>query len=679
MKNKENKLIKTMSEPVEKAVPQLFEAQYTPSYCLINRCTLCLGNLRYKFLNRLMFMTERKPARMKRTSLFVLLAALLTAFAFTGCSNESAVAGLSPDALLEAALSPFDADGLPEYNLYSSGAEEGGENYLDPDAAGLYFYGEFAAEVTALKNASSYALLIPATKRVFEIDIIKAGEGQDISELKELLEARLARKNNGDIANYAPEEQPQLDAAEIFTVGNYAVLAATTDNGAVERIIRERLAETASSADTASNDTSLDETASDGMASGGVTSGDIVDLTSVTDAIAAASEDNAESIDGENRSEIPDLTFVKHVENDVVAIGGSCAEDAVIHIRGGAEEVITHNDHGSFLTSVKLPSSGSAILHVTAEQPGKEESKPYIITAYVRNDVTFITRMGAYHHFYGDYLQSFVMDEVGDFTGATVLSDSQIASAKKNIKGRADYLAELGCKLVYLVVPTPMHIYPEWVPEEYVPYEGERRIDQFEKLATEAGATVINLYDTFMEHKSDEFKIFFRTDTHWTYYGAYLGYLELMKVVSAGWKDAAARTTDEVTFYNEWSNMGDIAEHTESDPSLLREYATFVRFNFDNEFFNDIFYTGTCRLNHSLMSMQITTVNKQRGGLDLPKAYILRDSFGTSIYPFISDAFSSVYWAEMWSYDFSKSKIKSFMPDYFIYVVTERNLGSVIA
>ncbi|MDD4773290.1 MAG: hypothetical protein PHZ09_06750, partial [Eubacteriales bacterium] len=258
-----------------------------------------------------------------------------------------------------------------------------------------------------------------------------------------------------------------------------------------------------------------------------------------------------------------------------------------------------------------------------------------------------------------------------------IFTDTQIESVKKRVAERVSYLAGINCELIYLIIPTPMHVYPELVPDRFPLNTGITRTEQFETAVTESGAVVINLYELFTEHKNDEFKIFHKTDTHWTQYGAYLGYLELLSYVSEKWPDATPRGEGEVEFYKEQVEIADLAEHTEMDQKLLRENATFMRLLFDTNHDPNIWHPRTNRLNHDLCSHDHVTKSSRAGSL-LPRAYIMRDSFGTPIYALLSDAFESANWKSMWRYDFDKNDISRFKPDYLIYIVTERNIGSIL-
>ncbi|MHB1152232.1 MAG: alginate O-acetyltransferase AlgX-related protein [Eubacteriales bacterium] len=603
-----------------------------------------------------------------KIKIIVLLLFVSAVSSIVSCGTDKVSAVTVPaHELVAAAVAGYNAADVPDSLLFIYGAEAGGDNYLDSDTAGLYFKGEFAADMSELNSLADYAIHMPNTKRVFEIDVFVSKTAEGLATAKGLLESRLEQKNNGDIQSYTPEEVPLLDSAEIYIRGSCAILLATPDNTIARGIIDGMIKTEAVSTDA--------ETAAETAA---VPEGNENEFKSIIEADIGITETETSEDDTAPRSEIPDISVVKHNENYRVLIGGKCAEDAVIHMRGGVTDLIYKPDSGYFLGNIEIPSSGSATVYVTAEQPSLAESEPYIIHVTARTDMNLEERMGAYHRIIGGDYQGFVVDELNDRTGANVLSDKQVKAAENKIADRVNFLNGLDCKLIYFIIPTPMHVYPELVPDRIPLNTGITRTEQFETAAAQAGAVVINLYDLFTEHKNDEYKIYHKTDTHWTQYGAYLGYCELMKYISAAWPDAVARSRDEVEFYKKEVLLGDMAPQIDiGTDTPLRENATFMRLLFDTEFDNKLFSPGTNCLNHDLISSARITRN-DRADKSLPRAYILRDSFGSPIYALVSDAFESTSWRSMWNYDFNKKDISAFDPDYLIYIITERNIGSVI-
>ena len=61
----------------------------------------------------------------------------------------------------------------------------------------------------------------------------------------------------------------------------------------------------------------------------------------------------------------------------------------------------------------------------------------------------------------------------------------------------------------------------------------------------------------------------------------------------------------------------------------------------------------------------------------LPSAIMLRDSYSTHLFPFMSEHFSSLYCEEMWDYSLDYELVARLSPDYIIYIVCERNISSI--
>ncbi|NLE12549.1 MAG: DUF4358 domain-containing protein [Clostridiales bacterium] len=180
--------------------------------------------------------------RFKKFSLILLIIILsVIPVVFVSCSDESSsdvendsvestAVDVDVKSLLTAALAGYTGSDMPELQYYYNDAAEDDDEYLDEGTAGVLFYDDFIADVSLLDSADSYAMAVPAGKRVFEIDVFKAPDSEKLADIKKLLEDRLSVKANGDVLNYTPEEEPMLDGAEVYTAGNFAILVATADN-----------------------------------------------------------------------------------------------------------------------------------------------------------------------------------------------------------------------------------------------------------------------------------------------------------------------------------------------------------------------------------------------------------------------------------------------------------------
>jgi len=212
-------------------------------------------------------------------------------------------------------------------------------------------------------------------------------------------------------------------------------------------------------------------------------------------------------------------------------------------------------------------------------------------------------------------------------------------------------------------------------------------LDNWKKGVTDGGATVIDLTDTMLAHKNDEHKIWHKTDSHWTEYGAYLGYVELMNYIAQKFPDAAPRPSSDFEFYHHEMLIGDIYSRLNLESSDVRETSSYARFKFDPPHFNkdynkghlglDLYTRGRLYIIHDRVSFEHTTNSDMPG--NLPSIYVMRDSFEGPLHAFYTDRFSTATFQGMWGYgNFNVGAISRLDPDYVLYVISERNLKNVL-
>lgn len=602
---------------------------------------------------------------MKKIS--ILLIITLLCGILSACGEDKATAEPATRDMLDAAMALFTDAETNTPSLYYSDAEEGSDNYLDEGVMSYYFLGEYDAEIPELQMVEEYALAMPAGLYAFEIDIFKAKSTSAANEVKALLSRRLDEKakKRGELKNYDAAQVPILDGCEVYTSGKYVILIATGDNSGVKSALSELL----SSDQLASGD--------DGDTASG--SNKIADAVShVNDNLTGGSSVSVGHSQSDDPSEVPVMTITSYSGNDLIILGGSCVEGAKIHVRGEGIDKVFGTDYNSWLVEVQIASEGVTNLSVTQEEPGKGESEPIVVTVQARTDVD-LSNHGVCQVAFGDNMQGHFFGQFADWTGTNLMSDKQVEGVTSRIKDKVDYLSGLGCELVYLIVPNPIAIYPETAPERYERSTADTsRTEQFENAAIEAGATVIDLYDLLLEHRDDEFKIFHKTDSHWTDYGAYWGYTALMDYISESWPDAAPLGIDgNFEFYHEEVIAGDMMTHLEIDNKLLTEYDSFVRWNIPAVSNPHLYKTKSNELVFDPVSGTTTVKNNISEG-ELPTAMIIRDSFSTNMYGYLNNAFSAVYWQSMWDYKFDKGYIERTNPDYYIILIAERNIGNVL-
>ena len=619
---------------------------------------------------------------MKKAFLLWLLAMVLT-LGCVSCSSSSPAADIPAEQLLTAALSRFTEEQQHNPSLYGTALEP-----MDAGYMGYFYRGEYDLEIPETEKIDSYALCVPGGLYPFEIDILRAASDADIKDVKALLDARAEIKagTRGEVNNYDTSWLTVLDSLEVYTTGRYVILLCTHDNAAARAEIKTLLnADWDAESDTLSAGTEAEtEAARPARSMDGETITDFA--SSVDENLLGAEATLPESANTDMslpQSALPVITLTNYSQNDYINLGGTCEKSAVIHIRGNGNDFVFRTDDGNWICEVGIASKGSTTLTVTQEEVGKRESEPITVTAKVRHD---IDRSGngvcqvaigndAQGHFYG---------QKEDWCGTNLLSEKQQEGLVSRIEDKVAFLDKYDCELIYLIVPNPIAVYPESAPYFWKKSEKDTtRTEQFENAAIQAGATVIDLYDVLSEHRNDEFKIFHKTDSHWTEYGAYWGYKTLLDYIHKTWNDAEAMPIDgNLEFYKKRIVGGDMMTHGGIENNLFHETATFVKWLTPAVSNPNVYLTlydePTNQMDFTPVQGRDTVKNRLVKDKKLPTAMIIRDSFSANCYGYLNNSFSEVYWQDMWDYNFDKNYIKETKPDYYIVLVAERNIENIL-
>lgn len=604
---------------------------------------------------------------MKKLLLFLVFVVVMTSL--FGCGETDEVTSEpAPIDLLNAAMGLFTDVESYEPSIYFQGAAEDSDNYLDPGTMSYYFLGEYDVEIPEMSLVDDYACALNTSYIAFEIDIFKAKSAAAAKQVEGLLNKRLEikEKSRGEINNYDPAQLQILDNLEIYTSGKYVFLIATQKNSEAKAKINELFGGDSAVGDKAE----VDET----------TSAAIVDALSHVNKNLGGGDSSVVSVPKKvDASDVPELTVTSFSAVDRVVLGGRCSKGAKIVVKYDETELTFGTDYNSWLCEVELPSDGVTNLYIYQVEEGKSESLPIVVTAQPKPGVDFGPKHGVCQVAVGDNFQGHFFGQIADWCGINLLSDNQIAGVTSRIKEKVDYLAERDCKLVYVIVPNPMRVYPETVPSRYVKSDkSTSRTEQFEQCAQNAGATVVDLFDILNAHRDDEFKIFNKMDSHWTDYGAYFGYYALMEEISKDWEDTKPLEIDgNFEFYTKEVDAGDMMTHLELKNSLIQEVATFGKFLIPAVDKPDYYYNNRNELDFNPVK-NTKTVTNTLSDADLPTAMVIRDSFGTNIYPYLNNAFSEVYYQSMWDYKFNKKYIEQTNPDYYIVLVAERNISNLL-
>ncbi len=372
-----------------------------------------------------------------------------------------------------------------------------------------------------------------------------------------------------------------------------------------------------------------------------------------------------------------ELLFTRFTEGKKGAVlFGKCAMDAEVTVTVEDESVTVESYMGYFsATFENAPLLFNATFTQTIDgepfdEPRTYRAKPEMSKMAYEQEVIASN----------EKFQFFLSKMIPDYEGRNLFSDQEIMSMVDRIEGRLETVHSYDpeAEIIYMVVPSPMTIYPELVPHIYSKgTEGNTRLDQVLAGLDTAGATVIDLRDTFQAHKDDEMPLYYKLDSHWADYGAYLAYVELFEHISEKFPDAVPRGMDDFKWTEDFYKSADVIMYLDYPQDLVEEYGYYREYNVD---IPDVINTyPRYRLPQLLYSDQSTyEITMATNRSNLPSCIVYRDSYGAGIYDLIPERMDTTHYMGMWNYGWNNKQIQKEQPDYIIYLVAEWNLHEIV-
>lgn len=232
---------------------------------------------------------------------------------------------------------------------------------------------------------------------------------------------------------------------------------------------------------------------------------------------------------------------------------------------------------------------------------------------------------------------------------------------QKNIKAINKFIENHpGIDPYFMLVPNAQEIYSDDLPNHAVVGSQKEFIDNFYDSLTGFNGT-IDVYSALAEAKKEDSYIYYRTDHHWTSYGAYLGYKSASEMLNYTPKelddfsvehasnefrgtlfsktldfDVTPDTIDyytlkenepkvKVSVYESYNNATGNVKYTEYDSMYFREFL-----NVKDK------YSSFLGQNSPIVTVESDLANNDRSLL------IIKDSYAHSIVPFLAKEYSKI-------------------------------------
>lgn len=160
-------------------------------------------------------------------------------------------------------------------------------------------------------------------------------------------------------------------------------------------------------------------------------------------------------------------------------------------------------------------------------------------------------------------------DPVSCYKGTNLFTDKELKQIADNLVKSAAALEAEGREFVLFIVPNKERIYPEFMPDYFGAPADEYAVKQLiEYLEENTDINVVYAYDALMSHKNEgEIReLFYKGDTHWRHYGAYIGSKELLNAVGRDIPDSLSVKLEEFEL-----------THDDNDLSMLLHLEQFQK------------------------------------------------------------------------------------------------------
>ncbi|MDL2318606.1 hypothetical protein LJC74_05980 [Eubacteriales bacterium OttesenSCG-928-A19] len=249
----------------------------------------------------------------------------------------------------------------------------------------------------------------------------------------------------------------------------------------------------------------------------------------------------------------------------------------------------------------------------------------------------------------------FFSETMRDYFHRGDVPDAAIEGVADRLLRLSEALAADGARLVFLCAPNKNTIYPERMPAHLAPADGPDTLTRLHGALSARGVLVVDARAALLAEKARG-PLYLRTDTHWNALGALTVYRALAEALALSERYGDLAWETDVPVAGDLSVLYDPrAAVTEWDarPVLRDAYAV----------------EGPMR---SVSDMFIRT----RGAPEGPRLYVMRDSFGEALFPYLAGASGAMVFTRV--YAWSPEDLAMDGADYVVLEIAERNLMDLL-
>ena len=252
-------------------------------------------------------------------------------------------------------------------------------------------------------------------------------------------------------------------------------------------------------------------------------------------------------------------------------------------------------------------------------------------------------------------------DPIGDITGYKKFTPKELREIADQMQENTENLKKQGIALYYLLIPNKSSVYQEYLPNN-IGIIGPTRMSVLNEYLQSLQVKNYLCVEEILKQGKEKYPTYYRTDTHWTAYGAYISMVELVKKmdkkVCKEKCEEFNKTSKEVTKLKKESMdlkklLGVSLEFVDEETDMSQFLA-----NVKIEFKEKKYGTYNILEAHS------------KNAYNSKKVLFIGDSFRKGTYDILPKMFTDVVYIHV--EDYQNSLLKEYNPDIIVYEVVER-------
>ena len=121
---------------------------------------------------------------------------------------------------------------------------------------------------------------------------------------------------------------------------------------------------------------------------------------------------------------------------------------------------------------------------------------------------------------------------INDFRGTIPLSAAELEGLQRKLEDNAREFEKLNIPYLVAIAPNKNTVYPEYLPDAIRRFHPVTRLDQvMAHMREHSKVKILDLRDALLKARGGV-PLYWKTDSHWNTYGAYVGYAEIIRNLS---------------------------------------------------------------------------------------------------------------------------------------------------